>query len=112
MKQSNSLGYLKGKTYPGHSGTVKDVRVDGNVRIVTLSNGTTIRTTKKTLFQNLTTVLSQHQAAVARQSMRVKANGLVNVTIGGKIKGERKSYANKAAAKAAITRHYGAGIFN
>jgi 23S rRNA pseudoU1915 N3-methylase RlmH len=102
---------MKGRLYPGGPTTSKVRNItqskDGKMRIVHLANGESFRETKAKVLEKFQQVLSADQKAKSLRSMRKTSDGKVAVTIGGAKKGERKTFASVAAAKAAVSRHYG-----
>lgn len=106
-KESSSSSVVKGKLYPGTNSPIVRVTQDRGKRIVHLQNKSEIRVTKSSLREFVHGTINQEYKSKAVRSLRVRDDGSTAVTIGGAKKGERKVYATQAAAKAAITRHYG-----
>ena len=106
MQHSNLEAYLKGKTLPNQEAPVKAIYRFGDRRIVVTKTGERETMSTNKLHQQFVQVLAEHQKTSMMKTLRRLSDGRASVQIGGKEKGERKTYASVAGAKAAVARHY------
>lgn len=107
MEPSSTNRLLEGRTIDGSTSPVKTVLAKGNLRTIQFENGEVRRTTKAVLTKIVAETVADEYRLKSQRSVRTRPDGSVGVTLGGPERGERKVYASKAAAKAAITRYYG-----
>lgn len=107
-KQSGSLRYLKGKRYPDADGAkIVDIKAPSEKkRVIVLAGNTSVEVSKQKLKNFLIRTMAAEQKSAMLKTLRKTPNGH-NITIGGHVNGERRTYKTRAAAKAAVTRHYG-----
>lgn len=107
---SSMMRFLKGRQLPdaGTDAPIARVVKQGNKRIVTFGDGTRKTYTKANLVAQFNKRLQQDQAKMAVRSIRFvdEKRKSVKVTIGGKQKGERKTYSSRGHALRAVERAY------
>lgn len=112
-KPSSLSDKLKGKRIEGSSAPVKAVLKRGDTRLIVFESRKTlkgepqfIRVKHQQALDIFHATIRKKQEASAKRSIRVAKDGSAQATIGGAVKGVRKSYVSKQAAEAAIKRHH------
>jgi hypothetical protein len=106
MNTSNTESFLKGKYFPGLPSPVRRVEKQGDTRVITDSRGNTLKVTKKKLLGAFNQVLAYHQKVETLKTVRTLPNYRATVMLGGRLKGERKTYSSKENAFRAVDRRY------
>ena len=106
---SRTESLLKGQPLPqiGVGRPVSMILKKNGNRVVVDDNGKRTVVRKSTLLKAFNSVLSKQQKDIAVRSIRVSADNTATAKLGGKVKGVRKLYVSRAAAKRAIERRYG-----
>lgn len=109
MKASSASDILKGQpvVVKGVAGHVASITIGrGGQRVITTKEGEKVSTNTAGVAKLVRDSINAQNSEFARKSIRT-VNGITRATIGGPVKGERREFKTPAAAKAAITRHYG-----
>lgn len=105
-KLSSTNRYLVGKRLPQTASAIEMVTKRGGKRTVHLADGSKLTMTARVLKNKFNAVLQGNQKNSAMRSIRSGPDNTTLARIGGKTKGETRTYKTVRGAKAAITRRY------
>lgn len=109
MSQNSSTErYLKGRTLQGHEKSpVSAVTKHGEKRTVVFENGQKVTLQPQAFDAAFQATMSRDQRVQMEKTRRVHADGTITQKMGGKKKGETRTYKTMRGAKGALTRTYG-----
>jgi hypothetical protein len=107
-EHSGTEKLLKGRVIPalGVSRPVREIIKKDGSRVVIDAAGNKHTVSKAHILKCFNAALCKQQKTGAMRSIRVSRDNTATATLGGAIKGKRKTYVSKKAAVAAIRRRY------